>query len=152
TQVIETRMPDNGDSIRRRRRCQACDKRFTTYERIELVMPTVVKKDGSREEFERAKLEGSINLALRKRPVSTQAVSDAISRVIDKISSSGQREVASDRIGGIIMEELQRLDHVGYVRFASVYRDFKDLEAFTEAIREVKPTREARPRARRKPR
>lgn len=146
TQVTETRASDGGEALRRRRRCLHCEKRFTTYERVELVMPMVVKKDGLRTEFESSKLEASMALALRKRPVSAQAVADAVGRVIEKIRTSGQREIASERIGEFVMQELKRLDHVGYVRFASVYRNFEDVDEFTEAVREVKPGKSRRPR------
>ena len=144
TQVIETRATDDGEAIRRRRRCLACDKRFTTYERVELVMPTVVKKDGSRVDFEMAKLEGSISLALRKRPVSADAVAEAISRIVDRVRALGVREIPSDRIGEMVMDELKELDNVGFVRFASVYRSFEDLESFAAAIAEVRPRRRRR--------
>lgn len=144
TQVIETRATDDGDAIRRRRRCLACDKRFTTYERVELVMPTVVKKDGSRVDFEMTKLEGSISLALRKRPVSADAVAEAISRIVDRVRALGVREIPSERIGEMVMDELKDLDNVGFVRFASVYRSFEDLESFAAAIAEVRPRRRRR--------
>lgn len=143
TQVAETRTADGGEALRRRRRCLTCDKRFTTYERVELVMPMVVKKDGVRTEFERAKLEASMALALRKRPVSAEDVADAIGRIIEKVRTTGAREIGSDRIGEFVMAELKRLDHVGYVRFASVYRSFEDVDEFAKAIREVKPRRPA---------
>ncbi len=139
TQVVETRLSDDGDAIRRRRRCLACDKRFTTYERVELVMPSVVKKDGSRVEFDTSKIAASINLALRKRPVSTQKVSDAIQQIVEQVRSTGLREIASERIGALVMRALRELDNVAYIRFASVYRDFKDVDEFTAAIREVGP-------------
>ncbi len=137
TQVVETRASDDGNAIRRRRRCQSCDKRFTTYERIEILMPSVVKKDGSRVEFERSKLDASIGLALRKRPVSANLVAAAIDRIIDDVRSLGVREIPSDRIGEMVMEQLKKLDNVGFVRFASVYRSFEDVESFQAAIREV---------------
>ncbi|MGH1357212.1 MAG: transcriptional regulator NrdR [Burkholderiaceae bacterium] len=139
TQVVETRLSDDGDAIRRRRRCQACDKRFTTYERVELVMPTVVKKDGSRVDFDVTKVAASINLALRKRPVSTQKVSDAIQAIVEQVRSTGSREIASERIGALVMHALRQLDNVAYIRFASVYRSFEDVDEFTAAIREVGP-------------
>ncbi|MEZ5653594.1 MAG: transcriptional regulator NrdR [Burkholderiaceae bacterium] len=144
TQVTETRASEGGEALRRRRRCLACDKRFTTYERVELVMPMVVKKDGLRTEFEPAKLEASMALALRKRPVSAQDVADAVGRVIDKVRTVGTREIASARIGEFVMAELKRLDHVGYVRFASVYRNFEDVDEFTKAVREVRPSTRSR--------
>lgn len=139
TQVAETRLSDDGDAIRRRRRCMACDKRFTTYERVELVMPSVVKKDGSRVEFNSKKIEASIRLALRKRPVSTQKVGDAIAQIVEQVRSTGSREIATERIGALVMQALRQLDNVAYIRFASVYRSFEDVEEFTAAIREVGP-------------
>ena len=122
TQVLDTRVSEEGDSIRRRRRCTSCDKRFTTYERIELTMPVVVKKNGSRTEFDPKKLQGSLQLALRKRPVSAEAVDAAIHRIEQKLLSSGEREVISGQIGELVMRELQRLDKIAYIRFASVYK------------------------------
>tara|TARA_R110002049_G_scaffold191675_1_gene360599 strand:+ start:179 stop:637 length:459 start_codon:yes stop_codon:yes gene_type:complete len=142
TQVVETRLSDDGDAIRRRRRCQACNKRFTTYERVELVMPAVVKKDGSRVEFDTDKIAASISLALRKRPVSTQKVADAIAEIVDQVRATGSREVSTERIGGLVMEALRNLDNVAYIRFASVYRSFEDIDQFTAAIREVGPHQE----------
>ena len=139
TQVIDTRVSEDGDTIRRRRRCPACDKRFTTYERIELTMPAVVKKNGSREEFDRDKVRGSITLALRKRPVSAEAVDAAVRRIEEKLLSLAQREVRSEKIGELVMRELRKLDKIGYIRFASVYRSFEDLDEFAEAIQEVRP-------------
>ena len=130
TQVLDTRASDEGDSIRRRRRCGNCDKRFTTYERIELAMPAIVKKNGSRSEFEPAKLRASLMLALRKRPVSADAVDAAIHRIEEKLRSSGEREVISGQIGELVMRELKRLDKIAYIRFASVYRSFEDVAEF----------------------
>ena len=137
TQVIDTRVPDDGNTIRRRRRCANCDKRFTTYERIELAMPVIVKKNGSRTEFETAKLRGSLMLALRKRPVSAEAVDNAIQRIEEKLLASGEREVVSGHVGELVMRELKRLDKVAYIRFASVYKSFEDIGEFVEAIREM---------------
>ena len=137
TQVMDTRASDEGDSIRRRRRCNHCDKRFTTYERIELSMPVIVKKNGSRTEFEPAKLRGSLMLALRKRPVSADAVDAAIHRIEEKLLSSGEREILSGQIGELVMRELKRLDKIAYIRFASVYRSFEDVAEFRDAIDEV---------------
>jgi transcriptional repressor NrdR len=139
TQVMETRVSDEGDSIRRRRRCPNCDKRFTTYERVELLLPSVVKSNGTRVDFDRRKLRGSMQLALRKRPVSQEAVDAALHRIEDKLLGLGVREVPSSRIGELVMRELRKLDKVAYVRFASVYRNFEDVDAFAEAIREVRP-------------
>jgi transcriptional repressor NrdR len=141
TQVIDTRASDDGDTIRRRRRCPNCDKRFTTYERIELTMPAVVKKNGSRAEFDRRKLRASLQLALRKRPVGLEQVDAATHRIEDKLLGLGLREVPSERIGELVMRELKRLDKVAYVRFASVYRSFEDVDEFTDLIQEVKPRR-----------
>jgi len=139
TQVIETREADDGDALRRRRRCAHCDKRFTTYERVELSLPAVVKKNGMRADFDRRKLRASLALALRKRPVSSEAVDAAIGRIEEKLLALGAREVASERIGELVMRELKRIDKIAYVRFASVYREFGDVDEFAEAIEEVQP-------------
>lgn len=137
TQVLDTRVSEEGDSIRRRRRCAACDKRFTTYERVELSMPIIVKKNGSRTEFESSKLRGSLMLALRKRPVSAASIDGAIATIEEKLLNSGQREVDSGYVGELVMQELKRLDKIAYIRFASVYKNFEDLSEFQEAIAEV---------------
>lgn len=137
TQVLDTRISEEGDSIRRRRRCVSCDKRFTTYERVELAMPVIVKKNGSRTEFDPRKLQASLQLALRKRPVSAEAVDAAIHRIEQKLLSSGEREVASGQVGELVMRELQRLDKVAYIRFASVYKSFEDVAEFQDAIAEI---------------
>ena len=137
TQVVETRESDEGDVIRRRRRCLKCDKRFTTYERAEIALPAVVKKDGARAEFVPAKLRGSMMLALRKRPVSVEQVDAAIDRIQDKLLASGAREVPSARLGELVMRELKRMDKVAYVRFASVYRSFEDVDEFRQLIRDI---------------
>jgi transcriptional repressor NrdR len=137
TQVIETRESDDGASTRRRRRCLNCDKRFTTYERVELALPAVVKKNGVRTEFDRRKMRASMALALRKRPVSAEAVDSAIHRIEEKLLSLGLREVPSERIGELVMRELKKLDKIAYVRFASVYRNFEDVDEFTDVILEV---------------
>ena len=126
TQVVETRVSEDGDFIRRRRQCGACDKRFTTYERPEVNFPTVVKKDGRRVEYDREKLLGSFKLALRKRPVSTVQIDSAIERIEEKLLNLGQREILSSRIGELVMRELKKLDKVAYVRYASVYRSFEE--------------------------
>ncbi|GAA4420305.1 transcriptional regulator NrdR [Acidovorax lacteus] len=138
TQVVETRVGDDGVFIRRRRRCGGCDKRFTTYERPEVSFPAVVKKDGRRIEYDRSKLQGSFNLALRKRPVSTEQVDSAIERIEEKLLNLGQREVLSSRIGELVMRELKKLDKVAYVRFASVYRSFEDIDEFRALVDEVR--------------
>ena len=139
TQVIETRESDEGDAIRRRRRCFQCDKRFTTYERVELSLPSVVKKNGSRVEFDRRKLRASLSLSLRKRPVSAESVDASIHRIEEKLLGLGLREVGSEKIGELVMRELKKLDKIAYVRFASVYRSFEDIDDFAEVISEVSP-------------
>ena len=144
TQVIDSRVSDDGDSVRRRRRCPNCDKRFTTYERIELSLPAVVKKNGSRVEFDRRKLRASLQLALRKRPVAAEQVDATIHRIEEKLMSLGLREVPSERIGELVMRELKKMDKIAYVRFASVYRSFEDVAEVAEAIREVRSRRAAR--------
>ena len=137
TQVAETRESDEGDVIRRRRRCPSCDKRFTTYERAELAMPAVVKKDGSRSEFDRTKIRASMMLALRKRPVSIDQVDAALGRIEDKLLATGANELPSAKIGEMVMRELKRLDKVAYVRFASVYRSFEDVDEFSRLIKDI---------------
>jgi transcriptional repressor NrdR len=137
TQVVETRESDEGDVVRRRRRCQRCDKRFTTYERAEIALPTVIKKDNTRGDFDMGKLRASMELALRKRPVSTEQVDAAIERIQEKLLGEGAREVASARLGEMVMRELKRMDKVAYVRFASVYRSFEDIDEFRKLIREI---------------
>ena len=137
TQVVETRESDEGDVVRRRRRCLHCDKRFTTYERIDIVMPAVVKKDGARVEFDPAKLRASMMLALRKRPVSVEQIDAALERIRDKLLASGARELPSNRLGELVMRELKRIDKVAYVRFASVYRSFEDVDEFRQLIRDI---------------
>lgn len=147
TAVVDTRLSDEGDIVRRRRKCNVCDKRFTTYERAEIRLPQVVKKNGSRTEFSRDKLRASLELALRKRPVSTELVDAAVVEIEEKLLSSGEREVTSQQVGELVMRELKKLDKVAYIRFASVYRNFEDVDAFSKAIREVSPAaRSATPR------
>ncbi len=137
TQVVETRESDEGDVVRRRRRCHSCDKRFTTYERAEIALPAVVKKDGTRAEFDLSKLRASMTLALRKRPVSVEQIDAALERMQEKILNSGVKEVPSTRLGELVMRELKRIDKVAYVRFASVYRSFEDVDEFRQLIRDI---------------
>ena len=137
TRVAETRVSEDGGLIRRRRRCASCDKRFTTYERPEVNFPAIVKKDGRRIEYERTKLLASMKLALRKRPVSTEQVDAAVERIEELMLNLGQREVFSTRIGELVMIELKKLDKVAYVRFASVYRSFEDIDDFRTLVDEV---------------
>ena len=138
TQVVETRISEDADFIRRRRQCGACEKRFTTYERPDVAFPAIVKKDGRRIEYKRGKILGSMNLALRKRPVSTEQIDSAIERIEEKLLSLGVRELASNRIGELVMRELKKLDKVAYIRFASVYRSFEDIDEFKTLVDEVK--------------
>ena len=138
TQVAETRLSEDGDCVRRRRRCNACDKRFTTYERAEVTFPTVVKKDGRRIEYNSAKLRASLTLALRKRPVSTEQVDAAMGRMVEQLLQSAAREVSSQRLGELVMRELKKLDKVAYIRFASVYRSFEDIDEFKTLVDEVR--------------
>ena len=138
TQVVETRISEDGDFIRRRRQCGACEKRFTTYERADVTFPAIVKKDGRRIEYKRSKILGSMSLALRKRPVSTEQIDSAIERIEEKLLSLGLREVASNRIGELVMRELKKLDKVAYIRFASVYRSFEDIDEFRALVDEVR--------------
>lgn len=137
THVIDSRVNEEGDSIRRRRRCPSCDKRFTTYETAELRMPQVVKQNGTREEFDRAKVRTSFMRALHKRPVPTEFVDQAIERIAQKVLGLGDREVPSRQIGEMVMHELYKLDKVAYIRFASVYRSFQDVDDFRDVIRDL---------------
>ena len=137
TQVVETRIAEDGGSVRRRRQCSACEKRFTTYERPDVSFPAIVKKDSRRIEYERAKLLASMKLALRKRPVSTPQVDAAVERIEETLLNLGLREVASNRIGELVMLELKKLDKIAYVRFASVYRSFEDIDDFKTLVDEV---------------
>ncbi|HYJ19827.1 MAG TPA: transcriptional regulator NrdR [Burkholderiales bacterium] len=137
TQVVDSRASEEGDSIRRRRRCLSCDKRFTTYETVELRMPAIVKSSGDREEFEKDKLRVGFTRALHKRPVKADLMDEAVERIQQKLLAMGQREVDSRKIGELVMRELYKLDKVAYIRFASVYRDFQDVEDFRDAVKEV---------------
>jgi transcriptional repressor NrdR len=129
---------EDGAAIRRRRRCPSCDKRFTTYERVELALPSVVKKDGSRTEYDRQKILASMQLALRKRPVAAEAVDAAAARIEYLLLGSGEREVRSDRLGELVMNELRQLDTIAYVRFASVYKRFEDVSEFEDVLEEFR--------------
>lgn len=137
TQVVETRISEDGDFVRRRRQCGACDKRFTTYERPEVTFPAVVKKDGRRADFDAGKVRASMALALRKRPVSIEQIDNALLRIEQKLLSSGLREIESNKLGELVMRELKRLDKVAYVRFASVYRSFEDVDEFRQLLRDI---------------
>ncbi|HET7598014.1 MAG TPA: transcriptional regulator NrdR [Burkholderiales bacterium] len=137
TQVIDSRVSDDGETIRRRRRCTSCNKRFTTYETVELRMPQVVKQDGTRAEFDLNKLRTGFLRALHKRPVPTPAVDEAIATITQNVLALGEREIESRRIGEMVMRELRRLDEVAYIRFASVYKSFQGIDDFQDAIKEV---------------
>ena len=134
TKVIDSRLASEGDSVRRRRECLTCGERFTTYETAELVLPRIIKQDGSREPFDEDKLRSGMLRALEKRPVGTEAIEASINRVKHQLRASGEREIKSRQLGEWLMDELRDLDEVAYVRFASVYRSFQDVNAFREEI------------------
>lgn len=137
TQVLDTRVLEEDDAIRRRRRCNQCEKRFTTYERIELSLPYVVKKNGSRCDYEPTKLRASFMLALRKRPISAGLVDTAIKRIEERLMGLGEREVSTEHIGQWVMDELKHLDKIAYIRFASVYKSFEDVSEFHTMLEEL---------------
>lgn len=134
TKVIDSRLVAEGDQVRRRRECITCEERFTTYETAELVMPRIIKQNGHREPFDENKLYSGLNKALEKRPVSVEAVESAVNRIKHYIRATGEREVPSGLLGEAVMRELRQLDEVAFVRFASVYRSFKDLNEFRAEI------------------
>lgn len=146
TRVIDSRLASDGDQVRRRRECLTCNERFTTYETAELVLPRIVKSSGEREVFSEDKLRSGILRALEKRPVDTEVVEAAISRILHAIRNTGEREVSSLVIGEFVINELRELDQVAYVRFASVYRSFEDVNEFREMVErlENEPTPEQR--------
>ena len=137
TRVIDSRLSEDGGSVRRRRECEVCRERFTTFERAELKMPQIIKSDNRREIYNEDKLRGGMTRALEKRPVDAAAVEKAIGRIRHKLLTSGERELNSRQIGEWVMDELKDLDPVAYVRFASVYRSFQDLEAFREEVQRL---------------
>ncbi|MHB1176310.1 MAG: transcriptional regulator NrdR [Sulfuriferula sp.] len=136
SQVVDSRLSEAGDSIRRRRRCTSCDKRFTTYETIELRLPQVVKSNGVRQEFSQEKLHEGFRRALHKRPVPTEYVDAAIDRIVKQVLSLGERELLARQIGEMVMGELKRLDKIAYIRFASVYKSFKDVDDFRDVLKD----------------
>ena len=138
TRVVDSRDADGGASVRRRRECLNCAERFTTFEKAELSLPQILKSDQCREAFDEAKLRAGMMRALEKRPVEADQVEAAVHRIRHKLSASGEREVPSSQLGDWVMEELQELDEVAYVRFASVYRRFQDLDAFTEELERLR--------------
>jgi transcriptional repressor NrdR len=147
TKVTDSRLAGEGRQIRRRRECLACGERFTTFETAELLMPAVIKTDRSREPFDETKLRAGMERALEKRPVPRADIDEALSRIAHRVRSLGDREISSRAIGELVMEELRQLDEVAYVRFASVYRHFEDVEAFHEEIRRLRSHRESATRA-----
>jgi transcriptional repressor NrdR len=144
TKVTDSRLAAEGGQIRRRRECLGCGERFTTFETAELVMPRVIKRDGSREPFDEHKLRHGMIKALEKRPVSLEAIEQAAGRICHRLRVLGEREVPARSIGELVMEELRQLDEVAYVRFASVYRSFQDVEAFREEIERLRHHRRRR--------
>lgn len=139
TKVIDSRLVAEGDQIRRRRECTSCGERFTTFETAELVIPRVIKSDGTREPFNDNKLRNGMMHALQKRPVSIDRIDAAINHILHKLRASGEREVKARQIGELVMAELKQLDTVAYVRFASVYRDFQDVNAFRAELDSLDP-------------
>lgn len=146
TRVVDSRLSEDGDSVRRRRECEVCGERFTTFERAELRLPAVIKSDGRREAFDEEKLRNGLLRALEKRPVDAGAVEKLVGNIRHKLRASGERELASRQIGEWVMAELRDLDPVAYVRFASVYRSFQDLNAFNEEVQRLRdePSAETR--------
>ena len=137
TKVIDSRLVAEGDAVRRRRECQSCGERFTTFETAELVMPRLIKRDGSREPFDDEKLKVSLTKALEKRPVSVDQIDSALTHIKHTLRSTGERELPSLTVGEAVMAELRELDPVAYVRFASVYRDFQDVSEFADEIQRL---------------
>ena len=134
TRVIDSRLSNDGEQVRRRRECVACSERFTTYENAELNMPRIVKTEGSRVLFDETKLRSGAMRALEKRPVSTEQVEEALNRIKHKLLSAGEKEITTTKLGNWVMDELLTMDHVAYIRFASVYLAFEDINAFSDAI------------------
>src|ERR1700758_5737312 len=153
TKVNDSRLAGEGRQIRRRRECLKCGERFTTFETAELLMPLVIKGDRGREAFDEGKLRAGMEKALEKRPVAREQIDEAVSRIVHQVRALGDREITARAIGELVMEELRHLDEVAYVRFASVYRHFEDVEAFHEEIqrlRDARPPAGAAPRARKR--
>ena len=137
TRVVDSRLGKEGNNIRRRRECIDCERRFTTYERVEESLPLVIKKDGRREVFDRQKIISGIQRACEKRPVSIATIEKVVDQMEVKLQESGEKEIAASRIGEAIMEALQSLDEVAYVRFASVYRQFRDINEFMSELTDI---------------
>ena len=140
TRVVDSRLASAGDQVRRRRECPSCKERFTTYEFAELSLPKIIKRDGARESFDEKKLRAGMQRALEKRPVKSEDVEAAVSRIKKLMSVKGEREIQADELGELVMKELSVLDHVAFVRFASVYRSFQDVNEFTEIIENLQKT------------
>ncbi len=134
TKVIDSRLVANGDQVRRRRECLLCEERFTTFETADLILPRLIKQDGSRQPFDEEKLRAGMLRALEKRPVSLERLEEAVARIKRKLRATGEREVQSLVVGELVMNELKKLDEVAYIRFASVYRRFQDLNEFRKEI------------------
>lgn len=134
TKVIDSRLVSDGHQVRRRRECLACHERYTTFESAELVMPRIIKRDGTREPFNEEKMRSGITRALEKRPVSTEQVEKAINKLKSQIRATGEREITSEMLGNLLMEQLKELDKVAYLRFASVYLSFEDISEFADEI------------------
>ena len=147
TRVIDSRLANDGDQVRRRRECVSCNERFTTFESAELNMPRIVKQDGSRMPFKEEKLSTGVMRALEKRPVNTEQIDAALNRIKHQLLAAGEREVNSAKIGNLVMEELLALDQVAYIRFASVYLDFSDINAFRDAIEKLEQSKTRQPKS-----
>jgi transcriptional repressor NrdR len=142
--VVDSRMAKEGEVIRRRRECLSCKRRYTTYERVEETMPAVVKKDGRREPFDRGKIVSGLKKACEKRPISTATIESVTDRIEKRIQDMGETEIVSTAVGEEVMKELSQLDQVAYVRFASVYREFKDIDQFMDEIKSLAQQRRER--------
>ena len=142
--VVDSRMAKEGEVIRRRRECLSCKRRYTTYERVEETMPAVVKKDGRREPFDRSKIVSGLKKACEKRPISTATIETVTDRIEKRIQDMGETEIVSPAVGEEVMKELSQLDQVAYVRFASVYREFKDIDQFMDEIKSLAQQRRER--------
>jgi len=134
TRVVDSRLASDGDQVRRRRECANCKERFTTYEVAELTLPKIIKRNGAHEAFNEKKLRSGMQRALEKRPVSSEAIEATISKVKKSLTAMGDRDISCDKVGELVMKELKALDHVAFVRFASVYRSFQDVSEFTDMI------------------
>ncbi len=137
TKVVDSRLVANGDQVRRRRECLSCEERFTTFETADLIMPRLIKQDGSRQPFDENKLRAGMLRALEKRPVSLERLEEAVARIKRKLRAKGEREIESLTIGELVMNELRKLDEVAYIRFASVYRQFTDIPTFMQELKRL---------------